>query len=252
MVVYRACRGVAASYCHAWTLTIRVCTVRCVSRRDVVAEPVAAVFARSARRLRVDAGLKAEQVAKAVTARGLPWANSRVAELEMGRIPPTLPTLLILSGAYGDLLRRPVTLTEWFGGGNELVALTEQLQVPVTTLVDALSGKPVALPMPKVPSTEQLMAEYIQSRGAPEPLPPGRQRKLWAIYNDYGEADDRAAVALGIDKGRMVELMVDTWGCSLTARRDKLAGKDSSAQKRGQITRQLREELRKALDGDSR
>ena len=46
----------------------------------------------------------------------------------------------------------------------------------------------------------------------------------------------------------LVEAMADAWGCSLSAKRDQLAGPDVSAQRRGIITRQLREELRKTLD----
>jgi hypothetical protein len=46
--------------------------------------------------------------------------------------------------------------------------------------------------------------------------------------------------------------MADKWKHTLSAERDERAGPDASAQKRGQITRQLREELRKALaDGNS-
>jgi hypothetical protein len=41
------------------------------------------------------------------------------------------------------------------------------------------------------------------------------------------------------------------WGQSLSAKRDELAGADANAQRRGQISRQLKEQLRKAIiDGN--
>ena len=222
-----------------------------VSEREPVVESLALVFARNARDLRINAGLKAEHVARAVTARGLTWAPSRVSELEIGRISPTLPTVMILSAAFADLLGRPVALTEWFAGDGQ-VALTDTTVVPLAVVRAALSGGPVGLPEPRVSATELLLQQYISDRVDPKPLPRGRRTKLWEIWNQSGEAESRAAKALGVDPGALAELMLDTWGHTLSTERDIRSGQGANAQKRGRIARELREELRKAINNGDR
>lgn len=209
------------------------------------------ILARSARDLRINAGLKAEHVARAVTGRGLTWAPSRVSELEMGRISPTLPTLMILSAAFADLLGRPVALTEWFAGEGQ-VALTDTVVVPLSVVRAALSGGPVGLPEPRVSATELLLQQYMSDRVDPQPLPRGRRKKLWEIWNQSGEAEARAAKALGVDPGTLAELMLDTWGHTLSIERDTRAGEGANAQKRGRIARELREELREVINNGNR
>ena len=210
-------------------------------------ESLSAVFARNARALRVGAELKADEVARAVTAHGLHWAPSRVSELEMGRIAPTLSTLLILSAAFSDLRGEPVLLSDWFAG-ESLVAIADAVHVPLADVRAALDGSPVGLPEPSVSGTEILMQDYLASRLDQRPLSRGQLKKLSAIWNQCGEAESRAARALDIDQGTLCELMLKIWGTTLTAKRDELAGPGANAQKRGRIARELREQLRVAID----
>jgi transcriptional regulator with XRE-family HTH domain len=222
-----------------------------VSDREPEVESLALVFARNARDLRITAGLKAEHVARAVTDRGLTWAPSRVSELEIGRISPTLPTVMILSAAFADLLGRPIALTEWFAGEGQ-VALTDTVVVPLAAVRAALSGGPVGLPEPRVSATDLLLEQYMSDRVDPQPLPRGRRKKLWEIWNQSGEAEARAAKALGVDPGALAELMLDAWGHTLSTERDIRAGQGANAQKRGRIARELRDELRKAINNGDR
>jgi transcriptional regulator with XRE-family HTH domain len=215
------------------------------------AESVSAVFASNARALRTGAGLRTEEVAKAVTARGLRWVPSRVSELEMGRIAPTLATLLILSAAFTDLRGEPVVLADWFEGDG-FVDLTETVQVPLAIVRAALNGVPVSLPESRVSFAEVLMQEYLEERVSPKSLSPARLKKLTVIWDQYGGAEDRAARALGIDQGTLCELMLDLWGTTLSAKRDELAGPDANSQKRGRIARELREQLRGAIANGER
>lgn len=209
-------------------------------------ETISAAFARNARALRIGAGLKADQVARAVTARGLHWAPSRVSELEMGRIAPTLATLLVLSAAFSDLRGEAVTFADWFAGDGE-VELTDTLQVPLDVIRTALNGKPPTPPRPGTSTTEVLMQDYLAQRVGGKPISRARLKKLSAIWDQCGEAEDRAARALGIDQGSLCELMLDLWGTTLSVKRDQLAGPDANAQKRGRVARELREQLREAL-----
>ena len=153
--------------------------------REQAAESVSAVFARNARSLRTGAELKADQVARAVTARGLHWAPSRVSELEMGRIAPTLSTLLVLSAAFSDLRGEPVTLADWFAGDGQ-VALTDTAQAPLALIRAALNGAQINLPEPSISTTEVLLQDYLAQRVYPKPLSRGQLKKLSAIWDQCG------------------------------------------------------------------
>lgn len=210
------------------------------------AEFLSAVFARNARDLRTGAGLRTEEVAKAVSARGLNWVTSRVSELEMGRIAPTLSTLLVLSAAFSDLLGEPITLADWFAG-DEQVELTESVHVPLALVRAALSGVAVSLPAPSVSMAQVQLQEYLAQRKDQSPISPGHLKKLAAIWDQFGGAEDRAAKTLGVDRGTLCELMLDLWGTTLSAKRDQLAGPAANAQKRGRIARDLKDQLREAI-----
>lgn len=209
-------------------------------------ESLSAAFARNARALRIGAGLKADQVARAVTAHGLHWTPSRVSELEMGRIAPTLSTLLVLSAAFSDLRGEPVTLADWFAGDGQ-VELTDTLQAPLAVVRTALNGKPAALPEPSISATDVLMQDYLAQRAGAKPISRARLKKLSGIWDQWGEAEARAARALGVDQGTLCELMLDLWDTTLSLKRDQLAGPDANAQKRGRVARDLREQLRRAI-----
>ena len=164
----------------------------------------------------------------------------------MGRIAPTLSTLLVLSAAFSDLRGEPVTLADWFAGDGQ-VALTDTAQAPLALIRAALNGAQINLPEPSISTTEVLLQDYLAQRVYPKPLSRGQLKKLSAIWDQCGEAEDRAARALGIDQGTLCELMLDMWGTTLSAKRDQIAGPDANAQKRGRIARELREQLRGAI-----
>ncbi len=205
---------------------------------------VSAVFGRRAQALRSGAGLKVEEVARAVTARGLKWTPARVSELEAGKVAATISNLTILSAAFTDLLKTPVRLADWFTGEG-FVTLTDEASMPLDVLRGILTGEPISLP-PTLAVAAERMVTYLETH----PLPKGQQPRLWAIYNSYGEAEERAAAALGVDRETLCWLMLNQWGESLSAHRDRIAEPGANAQKRGRIARQLRQELEEAHRGN--
>jgi hypothetical protein len=216
-----------------------------VTKREPPA-PIAHVVGVNARALR--GGHKIDDVAKAVTARGLRWGPGRISDLEAGRVVPRVETLLVLAVAFSDLLGRPIALTDLLAGTGRVIVV-DNVSAPLATVRAALSGQPATLP--KSTKSEQLLRKYAvdivpEMLAAISQLPPGRYQQLWEVWNDCGEAEGRTGRALGVDMGRLVEAMADTWGHTLSAERDARAP-GASAQKRGQVTRQLRDELRKAL-----
>jgi hypothetical protein len=215
-----------------------------VSERELPA-PIAVVVGRNAEALR--GGRKLDDVAKAVTAAGLSWGGGRISDLEGGRVVPRVETLLVLAAAFSDLLERPVTVADLLAGDGQVI-VTPTVVTDMAMVRKALAGEDdVELPRPL--TDEELIRKYatVPDVDAIAAIPAERRLLLFDIHRDYGEAEDRAARAFGVDRATLVEAMADTWGCSLSARRDMLAGEDATAQKRGIVTRALRAELRKAL-----
>ncbi|WP_197505508.1 hypothetical protein [Mycobacterium sp. 852002-51613_SCH5001154] len=189
-----------------------------------------------------------------MTEAGIKWGTGRVADLEAGRVSPTLPTLLVLAQAFSDLLGRPVRVKADLLAGHGQVIVTGDLVADLADVRGALSG-PVKLAKPSPVSDEQVREHVIEMLPgmltALSSQPAGRTAQLWRIWRDCGLTEERTARALGVDLGRLTDAMADLWGHTVSEERDRRAGPGASPQKRGQITRQLRDELRKVLgDGD--
>jgi len=65
------------------------------------------------------------------------------------------------------------------------------------------------------------------------------------------EADARIAGSLGLSAYRAAELMTELWGRSFSDERDRRGGPGANAQKRGRISRDLKQELQGAIDGNN-
>src|ERR1700722_5821312 len=108
-----------------------------MSDRSPAAPTVAEVLGLTALALRGDR--KLELVARAARFAGLNWGTGRIADLEAGRVSPTLPTLISLCWAFRDLLGRPVELPDLFVGDGD-VTLAPGVAVPIALLRKALDG----------------------------------------------------------------------------------------------------------------
>lgn len=64
---------------------------------------------------------------------------------------------------------------------------------------------------------------------------------------EFQESDARICKSLGISRELGVAAMALLWKKTLVAERDRLAGPGANAQRRGQISRQLKAELQKAV-----
>lgn len=225
-----------------------------VSKREPAVRDIAHVVGANAQQLR--GKRKLDEVARAVTACGLKWGGGRISDLEAGRVSPTLPTLLVLCQAFGDLLGRSVRLAELLAGDGAVVITEgtpdhEGLHVPLSAVRAALTGSPVDLPKPHLSALEVLQRDHVSRFAAGDfhdersgDLDPQLAYDVWCAF---GEAETRTARALDVDKVRLVETMTRLWGRSLAEERDLRTGPDATQQQRGRTTRQLREELRKAI-----
>ena len=107
---------------------------------------------------------------------------------------------------------------------------TERLTIAGPTLSAAVSGRPV-----KVKVTGALSGSGTLS----------------ATASVVRETDQRMCKQLGVDTATGVAAMDKLWGRLFSAERDRRAGPDANAQRRGIVARQLKAELQEALtDGN--
>lgn len=192
--------------------------------------PAAAkVLGDTAKELRGDR--KLEVVARAARLAGLNWGTGRIADLEAGRVNPTLPTLIALCWAFRDLLEWPeMTLADLFAGDG-YVTLMPDVVVPIELLRRALKGE-----LADPPAGLQVVGRMG--------FPPSED----AVERSLLEADYRMADSVGIPADQAAAKMHALWGRSFTAERDQRAGPGANPQKRGRISRELKAELQEMID----
>lgn len=212
--------------------------------------PVAA--GRGARQLRLTAGVTLERVAQAAKFYGLPWSSGKVGDFESGRVSPTLTTLIALAGTLTDVTGQPVSLADLFAGDGR-VQITPKTSMPLPELRAALKGTPVEFTTAHVEGLADELAASTrrgldQLRGLKVRVNRGVLR---AVLRDFTESDERLAKSLGAGRITAAAHMAKLWGRPFHAQRDHLAGPDANAQKRGRISRELKADLKAALDGDN-
>lgn len=174
-----------------------------------------------ARALRKGADKSLEDVAAAARSYGLRWSTGSVSDFESGRATPSLPTLLVVVAALGDVIGRPVSLPDDLFGGSGFVAINDKLDsIALEKFRAILSGKPMRL----------------------KPAAAG------GVLQEFRESDMRMCKNIGVSLDIGAAAMAELWGRTFVAERDHRAGPDANAQRRGQISRQLKAELQKSID----
>lgn len=222
------------------------------------AADLAAVVGENARRIRTEAGATLDDVAVAARGHGLRgWGGGRVSDLEHGRVSPTVPTLVALALALGDIRREPLTLAELVEHQGA-VEINGSLAVRGAVLVRFLGGQPVRLTKRDVPALAEIKAAEIAAsmRRFTAELPPSLRgvslATAVAVQNRSGEAEQRIAKALGVSLLTVAAASAHLYrGATASEERDRRAGGDATAQKRGRIARDIRTELKAALNGNS-
>jgi transcriptional regulator with XRE-family HTH domain len=193
-----------------------------------VAVSIAELAGANTRRLRQGSGVTLSSFAAAVELYGLPWSTGRAVDFERGRAAPSLTTLLVVAAALSRVLGRDVTLAELLVS-REPVQVTDRLTMAGAALSAAMSGQPVK------------RSAALSGGGT-------LRATAYAIH----EADRRICKNLGVDFETGKAAMWKLWSKPFTAERDRRAGPDANAQRRGIVSRQLKAELLKALaDGNN-
>ena len=244
-------------------------------------ETIAATVGAFVSQVRREHGLTLDQIARAARSYGASWSASSVSNIERGQASLTLPTLLLLALALGDLLERPLTLSALLGEV-EVLTLVSGGQHPVKrSWVDGvLKGAEVTMSsvdrvdrVDRVDTEDdhevdekledEVLRKMRETRGreatraersdqvahlldqSQMPPEPATRNPAWG---DAGSlAEERAAKKLGISLDRLRQLAVGLWARSLEEESSRRAGPDSTPQARGRVTRVLVDEMRAFL-----
>jgi transcriptional regulator with XRE-family HTH domain len=200
---------------------------------------LAGVVGSNCRRLRGDAGVTRNELAKHARAQGLRWTDSKVGDFEAGRTSPTLATVLAISVALSYATRTDVTLAELMADDG-FVVINDQLAIKGSKLAGAARGEPWRLD--KDDTFASLLVEIDDQ------LSKGKQRNDVAdVLARSGLDEDRLAKRLNITVEELAALSFGLWQRSMSDERDRRAGTDANAQKRGRISRVLQTELERVI-----
>ena len=238
-------------------------------------ETISAAVGAFVSQVRREHGLTLDQIARAARSYGASWSASSVSNIERGQASLTLPTLLLLALALGDLVEQPLTLSALLGDA-ELLTLVSGGQHPVKRSwvdgvlkgaevtrssvervyaeddheVDEELEAEVLLKMREMRGREATRAEGAdqvaqlleQSQMPPEPATRNPAK------GDAGSlAEERAAKKLGISIAQLRQLALALWARSLEEESSRRAGTDSTPQARGRVTRVLVDEIRGSM-----
>lgn len=177
-------------------------------------------------------GLTQEDLARLARDAGLTWwRRSTVAQLETGR-----REAITLAELWGLSLALDVDPAHWLNAAiGTTVALTPDLSAPAAVLAASLAG---------------VEASEWRSPGAGWKTPASR-RGTTVDVPAAGDAEQKAARALGTSPRRLAELSIWRWGRSFTAERDARlavvappdADRPTLTALRGHVSRALRAEL---------
>jgi transcriptional regulator with XRE-family HTH domain len=219
-----------------------------------VAGSVAKVIGEGARALRLDAGVTLEQMARAARIYGLSWTSGRVGDFESGNVAASVPTLVAAAAALGEAIGRPVSLAELVTGEGQ-VNINDKLSFDKSALRAALSGETVSAPaIPDLLPAEEVheLASLLSSQtnfhwsDRLRAVHPDLRRD---VLRDFNESDARMCKNIGVDQVLGATAMAALWRRTFTAERDNRAGPDANAQRRGQISRQLKADLQEVING---
>ena len=238
-------------------------------------ETIAAAVGAFVSQVRRERGLTLDQIARAARSYGASWSASSVSNIERGQASLTLPTLLLLALALGDLLEEPLTLSALLGDV-EVLTLVAGGQYPVErSWVDGVlnGAEVIRRSVDSVDAEddeeidEQLEAEVLrrmrETRGREatraeradqvahlldqSQMPPEPAIRNPSRGDASSLAEERAAKKLGISLDRLRQLAVGLWARSLEEESSRRAGTDSTPQARGRVTRVLVDEIRGSM-----
>jgi transcriptional regulator with XRE-family HTH domain len=214
------------------------------------------VIGRNVRALRIANGIPVDRFAAAARFHGLRWSNGRVSDLEGGRVArPTIELVCTLAAVLAALIGEPVAISELLAG-DDRITLTDKLSMPLDEIRegfnDGIRSSLKDNPLEWKRFNNGLAEYFNEVQRMPDTFSEVKIGDVWLVSEELRDADLKAIKKLGVSRPAGIAAMAHLWKQPFTAERDKRAGADANAQKRGQVSRQLLAELREVLGGDDR
>jgi len=207
-------------------------------------QPFSTVVGANARRLRTEHGITLDQVARECSRRGLRWATPRAGEFERGKIPATVPVMLIVADALRQLTGTPVTLPDLVAHVG-YISLHDSGALHSELFQRALSGAPIDFRDDT--DLEQARADRdrdVEAAGPDNDIPHGVSVLVLQMLREVaGLADERAAKKLGMSVDAFLAYCYLTHGSALLDLTMNALPSDASPQARGHFTRQIIEDV---------
>ena len=167
-------------------------------------ETIEQVIGQEIRRLREAAGVGQSVLAAAARQYGLPWTRALVAAVELGRKRLTL----------GELALVPLVLAEADVTGGRVLNLADLIPADQRSVTVG-----PGLEMPLTIARAMLLGDDDRLLGpSPKLVDVGVDRRA---VEAAGDAEQKAALALGVSPESVVKAAHQRWGRSLTAERDR-------------------------------
>jgi len=215
---------------------------------------LAVVVGRNCKRIRNEIGLTQNEFARYARDNGLRWNSSAVADFENGRSSPTFGTVLAVSLALevaAQVANRYRWRRETGGVFPELVQadgdiqLNKELAMPAHLVAEVCRGMPWEVWASRGDESKESLA-FDQALWGDGALTAAQRLMVRS-----GQPEERLARQLNIELSRLSDISNLLWQKTFSEERDRRAGAGANAQKKGRVSRELRQELEQELaDGD--
>ncbi|EHB53793.1 Xre family DNA-binding protein [Mycolicibacterium rhodesiae JS60] len=217
---------------------------------------LAVVVGANCKRIRTDAGVTQNVLARHARDAGLRWTTSKVGQFERGQYTPAFTTVLAAVSALSAATRTDVQLADLVSYDG-FVVLTDTLDPDGSVLQALIRGEREwnTLRVEEVGYFSKISAD--PSFGAK--LVEGGLKAIPTRYRDVpldqlvdiqrrsGLDEERVAKRLDVNLDVLSLASWTLWRRSFSDERDSRAGTETNAQKRGRISRTLQDELREEL-----
>ncbi|CPU63284.1 MULTISPECIES: hypothetical protein [Mycobacteroides] len=212
------------------------------------AKSVAVVIGENVRRIRERDGITLSAVADGAVELGAKWNAAAVRRIEAGTFDVTVSAVVVLVYALTRATGRPVTTLDILDAEGP-IAITDTDEVMTSDLLAILGGGAVEdrLALTDFDWPKWFDGAKEAMKGYPPGVKIGEVRKYRKAPT---EQDVRLAKSFGLSAGALHAWAVREWGRGFFEERDNRAGPDANAQKKGIVARQLKAELKAAIDGD--
>jgi len=219
-------------------------------------ESASTIIGRNAKALRIAAGATAEDVAREVRNLGLNWGTARVSALESGQVAPSLPTVFALVHALTTITGSTVTVPMLLN--SDAYVEVGSVGIRSSTFGEVFNGTPRTLRVKDFADASERIkrahSQFDKNRADIAALPERLQSidlgKFATVEAAAGDAERKLASSLGVPKSHVLAAITYLWDGPFIDERDRRAGPDANAQRRGIVSRSMKSEIEGVLHGD--